>query len=322
LALLTPTGSVAPLSRVVSSASPTPQDMEDWATVADAMSWAGFSNAYADPTSLESTWLEVLGYSQDTPLHEFGSVPKEEYEAELAGWKVDGVKPNLATRNRARQAGHAARVFLSIDMTIEQAFQSKEREEARRKAEIDWYASQPPPSAIVPQQVLTAPPATNMVTFKDVADVTRTDEVRRFSFEDESVAIDHYLKKMSARRVPEECEPSAAQLAVLDAILKEKGVPFVDFAIWGPHGIRAAKAISYSGLVLGPDGTLIKQEMRGPPTIEHWVACFEVYRTAMIMLDAADPPSLKVYGDHIAGLAKQFGPDCWALIYQADSRFR
>ena len=42
----------------------------------------------------------------------------------------------------------------------------------------------------------------------------------------------------------------------------------------------------------------------------------------MIMMNLADPPPLVAYGKFIKDLATQFGPVCWPLIYQADSRMR
>jgi hypothetical protein len=82
------------------------------------------------------------------------------------------------------------------------------------------------------------------------------------------------------------------------------------------------RALSLTGLVFGPDGSLIRQESKGPPTVEHWSACFLVYATAMIMLNAADPPHLFAYGQYIERQARQFGVGCWAIIYQAEARFR
>jgi hypothetical protein len=82
------------------------------------------------------------------------------------------------------------------------------------------------------------------------------------------------------------------------------------------------RALSLSGLVFGPDGSLTRQECKGPPTIEHWSACFLVYATAMIMLGAVDPPNVFAYGQFVERQARQFGPLCWSILYQAEARFR
>ena len=42
----------------------------------------------------------------------------------------------------------------------------------------------------------------------------------------------------------------------------------------------------------------------------------------MIMLDAVSPRVMVAYAAHIEGLARLFGPACWAVIYQAENRFR
>ena len=82
------------------------------------------------------------------------------------------------------------------------------------------------------------------------------------------------------------------------------------------------RALSLSGLVFGPDGVLTHQECKGPPTVEHWSACYLVYATAMIMLNAADPPSMFAYGQFVERMARQFGTACWSILYQAEARFR
>jgi hypothetical protein len=96
----------------------------------------------------------------------------------------------------------------------------------------------------------------------------------------------------------------------------------VDLSIWGPHGIRIQKAMKLSGLIMSPGGELVQHEYKGPPDIEHWAACWEVFATAMIMLGACSPPYLLAYGALIAHYARRYGQKCWALIYQMETRFR
>lgn len=66
----------------------------------------------------------------------------------------------------------------------------------------------------------------------------------------------------------------------------------------------------------------VRQEFRGPPSFEHWSACFKVYLTAVIMLGAVTPPVMVAYRDHIEGFCKLVGQSCWAVIYQSENRFR
>jgi hypothetical protein len=47
-----------------------------------------------------------------------------------------------------------------------------------------------------------------------------------------------------------------------------------------------------------------------------------VFMAAMIMLNACSPPHLLAYASHIAQYARRYGQQCWALIYQVETRFR
>jgi hypothetical protein len=119
-----------------------------------------------------------------------------------------------------------------------------------------------------------------------------------------------------------ETEPTSDQLALLRQLLRENSPGYVDFAVWGPFGGRVKKALAHKGFVMGPDSKHTMEEFRGPPSIDHWLACWRVYMTGMIMLDAADHPSMEAYAKHITKLAKQWGVSCWATLYQAEVRFR
>ena len=150
----------------------------------------------------------------------------------------------------------------------------------------------------------------------------RTDEVPIFDYTRMAEARKTYLVKMHTKRIPMEDEPTAEQLSALHTLVKEKGPPCVDFAVWGPYNDRVRKAMSHRGYTFGPDGKLTPEEFRGPPTIEQWSACWRVFMCGMIMLNEAEHPTLEAYGRHINKLARQFGEKCWPTIYQAEVRFR
>ena len=46
-------------------------------------------------------------------------------------------------------------------------------------------------------------------------------------------------------------------------------------------------------MVVGADGTLQNLEMKGPSDYWNWRECWEVYTTAMVMLGATIPPTVK-----------------------------
>ena len=64
--------------------------------------------------------------------------------------------------------------------------------------------------------------------------------------------------------------------------------PYVDFAVWGPFGGRVKKAMAHKGLTFDVGGRLVPEEYRGPPTVDHWAACWRIFQTGMIMLGLAE----------------------------------
>ena len=74
-------------------------------------------------------------------------------------------------------------------------------------------------------------------------------------------------------------------------------------------------------------GTWQKVEVRGPGSSMQWQACFEVFKTAAIMLDVADAGTFEQYEAKIERLAKEFlvGTDrsmAWGLLVQVEDRVR
>jgi hypothetical protein len=168
---------------------------------------------------------------------------------------------------------------------------------------------------------LPGPSSSRKVKVSDVADITRGDEVPVMGTTEVDKAMARYIKMMHCEPAPE-AEPSGDQLSVLSDILTTSGSCYVDLAIWGPHGIRIAKAMKLNGLILTPAGELTHQEFKGPPDYGHWAACYRVFMTAMVMLGASSPPPLLAYAEMIGKYAKRYGQACWAVIYQVETRFR
>ena len=113
-----------------------------------------------------------------------------------------------------------------------------------------------------------------------------------------------------------------AQLSGLHYLLETGQVPTVDFAVWGPHGNRIERKLRLSGSVFSSDGSLRTIEIAGPPTIAIWLASWEVFATAAILLDIMDLGTLMAYKDHIMRMHNRYGPTVWLLLYQTDTRFR
>ena len=108
---------------------------------------------------------------------------------------------------------------------------------------------------------------------------------------------------------PDDQEPTVAKLSAMKHVVTHGCVPYADFGVFGPHAIRMMRKLRLTGLMLGPSGELFRSEMAGPMTCDQWEACFMV-----LHLDG--------YRDHVRQYSTRFGTQCWALMYQTDTRAR
>jgi hypothetical protein len=118
-----------------------------------------------------------------------------------------------------------------------------------------------------------------------------------------------------------DCDPTVEQISALDQVVRSGGTPWADFAIFGPHGKRILKKLTFTGWTPGPDGTLVKREMAGPPTVVVWRKCWKTFRIVALLLKMVSPEALDAYHTMISQLGEQF-PTLWWLVYQADYRMR
>jgi hypothetical protein len=298
-------------------ASPTDQQIESFVVIADVMEWVGFARI-PDDSMLISQLLTHLGVDAHTPVRELAIVEAGDFNHEIDEWQPDGVRPPITFRSKAKAIGLYCRVAAGVEYTPD-ANRAWEESEARRALDHERSLQ----LAAVPSQPYEAPATGNFkkVSLK-IAVQERSDETAVMSFDDVEKCRKSYLAKMHTKSIPLEDTPSAEQLSVLAVILGERCAPYVDFAIFGPFGNRVRKAMSHKGLVFGPNGSLIMEEFRGPPSIVEWLSCWRVFQTAMVMLDAADHPQLEAYARHITKLSSQYGATAWSTIYQAEVRFR
>ena len=145
-------------------------------------------------------------------------------------------------------------------------------------------------------------------------------------------AFSNYRRVMGADP-PKESEPSPEQITVfMNKVVTRGGSPYADFSVLTPFARRIQKTLKAKGWLLQEDGSWKQAEVAGPPTYEAWSACFDVYRTLLLMMmhtpNAAGDRKpvitwacLDEYFRNISNLNRQY-PECWPLILQADDRCR
>ena len=131
-----------------------------------------------------------------------------------------------------------------------------------------------------------------------------------------------YQGKFGAQPSPDS-DISPDQLASLAQVLKAGATPFACFSIFGPFGLRMLRKQTFTAYQLSSaTGEWQKKEQPGPANYHAWHQCWRVYRTGMLLLEAADAERLDAYGEHIRSYVSQFTDDAWWLIAQADHRMR
>ena len=119
------------------------------------------------------------------------------------------------------------------------------------------------------------------------------------------------------------CDPSADQLAALSQVIAAGAVPFACFTIFGPHGQRLLRRMTFIGFHLNiATGEWSRREQAGPGSYHEWYKCWRVYRAAMLLLQAADAERLDNYAEMIRQQVTQFGEEAWFLVSKADARMR
>ena len=119
------------------------------------------------------------------------------------------------------------------------------------------------------------------------------------------------------------CDPSPDQLAALSQVIAAGAVPFACFTIFGPHGQRLLRRMTFSGFHLNiATGEWSRKEQAGPGSYHEWYKCWRVYRAAMLLLQACDAERLDNYGEMIRQQVTQFGEEAWFLVAKADARMR
>merc|ERR1711966_525012 len=117
-------------------------------------------------------------------------------------------------------------------------------------------------------------------------------------------------------------EPSIEQVSALKQLLAVAAMPYVNFALWGPHGRRVLRKLVHEPATWDPaTGKMITNTRKGPGSFEVWAKGWAVFKNAMLYLEEASVAAMDGYRDHIQDLAQTY-PTCWFIIYIADCRCR
>eukprot|EP00435_Cladocopium_sp_Y103_P040399 s39_g11.t1 len=130
-----------------------------------------------------------------------------------------------------------------------------------------------------------------------------------------------YKKKFGDVPSPES-EPTSDQLAAVKQLLGSGAAPYIDFSVYGPHGLRLLRRLTFQAISLNSQGEWQRKELPGPPDHESWAEIYRVVRTTFLLLETMTAERMDAYAEHIRSLSSRFGKHCWDLVYTADVHMR
>ena len=319
----------------MASMDPTDEDLENWKTIGDLIPWVGLKGSMTEDGSEVKTLLTVLGAEPDTQIRVIGSMTKEDYTAVINAdaWQPLGRPPTPTARSKAALLGRAARIACGMELTNEMQEladkASREHELAVLKLQSEMNPlSIPtlptnPTSGGAPNGLLALPPPdiTKKVKMNLVADQVYDQEIPVLSDTDISTLYKNYTDVFGDMPPPEE-EITVEQLTALDALVKSGAPPYVDFAVWGPHGYRLMRKLRMTGMQLMPGGDFRQVELAGPPTFGMWQRCYMCLKTGLLMLKAVSIAKLLKYHEQQKRYHERYGPAVWHLQYQTEVHMR
>ena len=188
-----------------------------------------------------------------------------------------------AEKSQAGLVGRYARVCGGLELSIAAQNAQRASDEAHGRAVEMARASTPATSVAAPTTTVAVPavskaaPTGRTVPMKDVVDIARSDEPPVMP-QSEYMAFHATYKKWMHRAPPWDSEPTIEQISAVQVLVKEHAPPYVDLAIFGPHGQRTLRNLELHGLIPGENGASLRVERRGPPPIHAWCMCMEMFQ--------------------------------------------
>ena len=303
---------------------PSDAECQGFGQLSDLTTWAGLPGDAADQATSAGSFLHHLGFTATAHWRGLAAISETDFSTLLAAWKIPqtgsaAIAPSAGQLAQAGLVGRAARIAGGVQKTTKQLQTESEAQLAHDRAVALAQAKAPAQAA---SSSATASPAkVRTVPMSDVADLARKDEPTPLAQSE----VDKFYKKYNDLMhcdPPWDEEPTVDQITAVYTLLEDKVPPYVDLALFGPHGHRIQRNLKLTGMHFSPEGELVRVELKGPPSVSHWKLCMKVLSTVLIGLGALSPPTIASYIDKISQYTIRYGDQCWAIIYQCEVRFR
>ena len=303
--------------------------------------FTGADTEQPEPTNFTTSLLNLLGADVNTPTNKIAITELRDFENWIHGMSVyegDTQDPagndqywryaTLVELGDAKMAWRYARLHCLLPAEV-----PGENSGAQAGQGTPQLASDPSIRAMADHVKALAESTSAMVasSAKDPSAVplsetvsqTNTAVARKLNKQEVMQAYGRYILQFGSGKKPnEDEEPTVDQLSGIRFLLDNDEPPFVDFAVFKPHGHRHAKKQKFAGTVFNPQGELVHIEIAGPPTFQQFKASLLVLQNSLIMLGAVDLGNLTDYIRLLERYHQMYGDAMYALIYQTDYRAR
>ena len=315
---------------------PDPQQSAAWKALGDVIQWAKLQGEQNNEDSEIGSFTSLLGATMDDPIAVVGAIIVEDYDKILANWQVAGHAPTPTQKSKAALVGRGARILCGTQLTLTEERKQKEEETLRKheleklqlQTQIATMATSPSQETLAIgngevklSQTILPGKIQKKVKMNLVADQVFDQEVDILSEEMVAECYTAYAEIFQDLPPPEE-EITVEQLTALHVLLQSGSPPYVDFAVFGPHGYRLLRKLKLQGLQLTPGGDLRTIELAGPPTFGMWERCYMCLKTGLIQHRAVRIAKLLKYHDQQKRYHERYGPAVWHLQYQSEVRMR
>ena len=294
----------------------TQAELDGFRSLGDVLDWAGVMGDPANASTLRGAFLAATGAVEASLPRAFGVIASADFDAVInqvmmagADVQAPAIAPNLLQRGALIGVGLACRLKTGL----------LDHLPAGAPVPPGWQVPLPPAGAVA----LVPGPIVAKVSLGLILKQGDNTEV---AIVDDAVMTAGYARYEVVfglcSRPPPDADVTIGQITCLKHLVDTSQTPYVDFAIWGPHGHRLERKLRLSGSVFDRDGAIRTLEIAGPPTLNVWLSAWEVFATACVLLDIVDLGTLLAYKAHMVGLHSRYGPQSWLLLYQADTRFR
>ena len=304
---------------------PKPTELSAWQALGDVIEWTKMPGQADQETSDIGSFLKLFGAAMEDPINLMGSITVTDFDDLLKSWTPNGTAPSPTQKSRAALVGRGVRIYCGTQLTLEaqKAEDEKTRELEMLKLNAQIASASPTP-AVQPQapvQTTLAVQVQKKVKMNLVADQVIEQEVDIMSEAQVATCYQNYAKIFGGLPPPDE-EITVEQMTALHVLLQSGCPPYVDFAVFGPHGHRLLRKLRCTGLQLMPGGDLRNIELAGPPTFGMWERCNNCLKTGLIQLQAVGIAKLLRYHELHKRYSERYGPSVWHIQYQCDVRMR